>query len=181
MSLTEEETNEKDFVSRTGLPVQLSAFQDCWSHAERDLLLYEKRQERQAIPEKGYQAQTPGLVSAAAEDLRVPDLCFRDALQESLDLDYRLALKLEKADWCFPMGHRYVLRHEFPLGMTAEKFYAAVQELVVDEVLNGTPVRNGELIEIDDGLAPYFFYVYNQATVLPAKVFGLKKEDHDET
>lgn len=33
-----------------------------------------KRQERQAIPEKGYQAQTPGLVSAAAEDLRVPDL-----------------------------------------------------------------------------------------------------------
>ena len=63
----------------------------------------------------------------------------------------------------------------------AEKFYAAVQELVVDEVLNGTPVRNGELIEIDDGLAPYFFYVYNQATVLPAKVFGLKKEDHDET
>ena len=106
---------------------------------------------------------------------------FRDALQESLDLDYRLALKLEKADWCFPMGHRYVLRHEFPLGMTAEKFYAAVQELVVDEVLNGTPVRNGELIEIDDGLAPYFFYVYNQATVLPAKVFGLKKEDHDET
>ena len=34
---------------------------------------------------------------------------FRDALQESLDLDYRLALKLEKADWCFPMGHRYVL------------------------------------------------------------------------
>lgn len=106
---------------------------------------------------------------------------FRDALQESLDLDYRLALKLEKADWCFPMGHRYVLRHEFPLGMTAEKFYAAVQELVVDEVLNGTPVRNGELIEIDDGLAPYFFYVYNQATVFPAKVFGLKKEDHDET
>lgn len=113
-----------------------------------------------------------------------PPVCriygFRNALQESLDLDDRLTREPRQAEWYFPMSHRYALRHEFPLGMTAENFYAAVQEQKVDEVLNGTPVQNGELIEIDDGLAPYFFYVYNQATVLPAKVIGLKKEDGNE-
>lgn len=46
----------------------------------------------------------------------------------------------------------------------------------MDEILNGVPVQNGELIEIDDGLAPYFFYVYNQATVFPAKAFGMERK-----
>ena len=61
-------------------------------------------------------------------------------------------------------------------GMTAEQFYNALQEEPVESVLNGTPLKNGELIEIDDGLASHFFYCYSQGTVLPAKVLGLKHE-----
>ena len=46
----------------------------------------------------------------------------------------------------------------------------------MESALNGTPLKNGELIEIDDGLASHFFYCYSQSTVLPAKVFGLEHE-----
>lgn len=74
------------------------------------------------------------------------------------------------------MSHRYQVRQEISLGLTAEQFYTAAQEQTVDEILNGVPVQNGELIEIDDGLAPYFFYVYNQATVFPAKAFGMERK-----
>ena len=82
----------------------------------------------------------------------------------------------DKHDWYFPSSHHYQLQSEFPLGMTAEQFYNALQEEPVESVLNGTPLKNGELIEIDDGLASHFFYCYSQSTVLPAKVFGLEHE-----
>ena len=74
------------------------------------------------------------------------------------------------------VSHRYQVRQEISLGLTAEQFYTAAQEQTVDEILNGVPVQNGELIEIDNGLAPYFFYVYNQATVFPAKAFGMERK-----
>lgn len=88
----------------------------------------------------------------------------------------RLNFEPDKHDWYFPSSHHYQLQSEFPLGMTAEQFYNALQEEPVESVLNGTPLKNGELIEIDDGLASHFFYCYSQSTVLPAKVFGLEHE-----
>ena len=97
-----------------------------------------------------------------------------------LAFDEWLSLDPAKVGWYSPMSRRYQLRQEIPLGMTAEQFYTAAQELTVDEILNDVPVQNGELIEIDNGLTPYFFYVYNQATVFPAKVFGLEREARHE-
>ena len=88
----------------------------------------------------------------------------------------RLNFEPDKHDWYFPSSHHYQLQSEFPLGMTAEQFYNALQEEPVESVLNGTPLKNGEVIEIDDGLASHFFYCYSQSTVLPAKVFGLEHE-----
>ena len=101
---------------------------------------------------------------------------FRDALQERLAFDEWLSIDPAKVGWYFPMSHRYQVRQEISLGLTAEQFYTAAQEQTVDEILNGVPVQNGELIEIDNGLAPYFFYVYNQATVFPAKAFGMERK-----
>ena len=105
---------------------------------------------------------------------------FRNELQEMLAFDEWLSIDPAKVGWYSPMSRRYQLRQEIPLGMTAEQFYTAAQELTVDEILNDVPVQNGELIEIDNGLTPYFFYVYNQATVFPAKVFGLEREARHE-
>ena len=101
---------------------------------------------------------------------------FKDEMHEALELDNRLNFEPDKHDWYFPSSHHYQLQSEFPLGMTAEQFYNALQEEPVESVLNGTPLKNGELIEIDDGLASHFFYCYSQSTVLPAKVFGLEHE-----
>ena len=101
---------------------------------------------------------------------------FKDEIHEALELDNRLNFEPDKHDWYFPSSHHYQLQSEFPLGMTAEQFYNALQEEPVESVLNGTPLKNGELIEIDDGLASHFFYCYSQSTVLPAKVFGLEHE-----
>lgn len=101
---------------------------------------------------------------------------FKDEMQEALERDTRLFFEPDKHDWYFPLAHRYQLRSEFPLGMTAEQFYNALQDEPVESVLNDTRLKNGELIEIDDGLASHFFYCYSQSTVLPAKVFGLKHE-----
>lgn len=110
----------------------------------------------------------------------IPPVCriygFKDALGESMERDNRLSIDPDQMSWYFSMAHRYRFRIEVPLGMTAAQFYAAVKEEPVETVLGGVPVNNGELIEIDDGLSPVFFYVYNSATVLPAKVFGLKTD-----
>lgn len=101
---------------------------------------------------------------------------FKDEMHEALERDNRLNFEPDKHDWYFPSSHHYQLRSEFPLGMNAERFYNALQEEPVESVLNGTPLKNGELIEIDDGLTSHFFYCYSQSTVLPAKVFGLEHE-----
>lgn len=105
---------------------------------------------------------------------------FRNELQEMLAFDEWLSIDPAKVGLVFP--------HVPPLPVATgnSSWYdsGAIlhrrQELTVDEILNDVPVQNGELIEIDNGLTPYFFYVYNQATVFPAKVFGLEREARHE-
>lgn len=70
-------------------------------------------------------------------------------------------------------GH-YKFRAELMLGMTARQFFNATQE----EPLNGIlpeKVENGEIVEIDDGLQPYFFYVLDYATLIPLPYFSIAK------
>ena len=58
---------------------------------------------------------------------------FRDALQERLAFDEWLSIDPAKVGWYFPMSHRYQVRQEISLGLTAEQFYTAAQEQTVDE------------------------------------------------
>ena len=98
---------------------------------------------------------------------------FRDALQERLAFDEWLS-QLEAAQ---ALGIRMVLsRGSMDLSRKDGGLPPDSVVQTVDEILNGVPVQNGELIEIDNGLAPYFFYVYNQATVFPAKAFGMERK-----
>ena len=68
---------------------------------------------------------------------------FKDEMHEALELDNRLNFEPDKHDWYFPSSHHYQLQSEFPLGMTAEQFYNALQEEPVESVLNGTPLLFG--------------------------------------
>ena len=72
----------------------------------------------------------------------------------------------------FVSACHYKLRLELPLAITAKQFYDAMQfeadTCVTDEVRN--QVEYGEVIEIDDGLKPYYFY-YTSLRVIPLPYF----------
>jgi hypothetical protein len=54
--------------------------------------------------------------------------------------------------------------------MTARQFFDSTQEGPLDGILP-EQVDSGEVIEIDDGLQPYYFYVLDHATVIPLTYF----------
>lgn len=72
--------------------------------------------------------------------------------------------------------YRYRLRLELPLGLTAKQFYDAMEyeasncvaTCAVSDIRN--QVEYGEVIEIDDGLKPYYFY-YTSFRVIPLPHF----------
>lgn len=63
---------------------------------------------------------------------------------------------------------RYRLRCEVSLGLTAKRFYAAAQTESVESLFSdaGADLEYGEVIEIDDGLKPYYFYYLNYGKVV---------------
>lgn len=70
-------------------------------------------------------------------------------------------------------ANHYRLRLELPLGLTAKQFYDEMQSdltTCVTALISGQ-VEYGEVIEIDDGLKPYYFY-YSSFRVVPLTYFN---------
>lgn len=59
---------------------------------------------------------------------------------------------------CPPEGYRYAVRYESHTPMTAQQFFQSTQEQYVDDIL-GFHVNCDEVIEIDDGIRPFFFHI----------------------
>ena len=80
------------------------------------------------------------------------------------------------------LAYHYKLRLELPLAMTAKQFYEAMQfeadTCVADEVRN--QVEYGEVIEIDDGLKPYYFY-FTSFRVIPLPYFDRSRVQPTES
>lgn len=95
---------------------------------------------------------------------------------EALERESREAFDVKHMKYYFPMWHRYQLRCETDLHMAARPFYEAVQEEPLEAILH-TELTPGEIIEIDDGIKPYFFYCYDPYTVIPALIVGLNPEE----
>ncbi len=57
-----------------------------------------------------------------------------------------------------PSGYEYALRAEGSTGMAPAAFQKALKDQSPSELL-GIPVHTDDVIEIDDGLRPYFFFV----------------------
>lgn len=72
-----------------------------------------------------------------------------------------------------PSESRYRLRCEGTLGLTAKQFYDAMQRESVEQTFSdaGMELEYGEVIEIDDGLKPYYFYYLNYDRLLPLYSF----------
>ena len=75
-----------------------------------------------------------------------------------------------------PSAVHYKPRIELRLGKTAKQFYESMQEEPLSDILP-EEVHNGETIEIDDGLQPYYFYLLDYATVILLPYFYLTKGD----
>lgn len=83
--------------------------------------------------------------------------------------------------YIYPLEHHYVLRKEITLGMDAKRFFLEVQEQSLEDVLSEPDLELGEIIEIDNGLQPYFFYYYSFCQVIPAPSFQkLKTKRHTD-
>lgn len=107
-----------------------------------------------------------------------PPVCraygFRDEMSEYVEMMNRVDYETGRAKIISPSFTHYQFRAELPLGKTAKQFYDALQEEPLNDILP-VEVHIGEIIEIDDGLQPYFFYVLNSSTVVLLPYFHLTK------
>ena len=79
-----------------------------------------------------------------------------------------------------PSPHRYKLRMEVSLGMTAKAFYAETQKEYLENILPPeVQVEAGEIIKIDDVFRSYCFYADNFASVTPLAYFEIKAPQQD--
>lgn len=97
---------------------------------------------------------------------------FKDECSEYMELMRRMDFELERSKIISPSAGHYKLRTELSLGMTAKRFYDVTQEEPLRDILPAE-VHNGEIIEIDDGLQPYYFYVLDYATIIPLTYFSI--------
>lgn len=89
-----------------------------------------------------------------------------------MDIFRRMEYEAGRSKIISPLAVYYKFRTELSLGKTAKQFYDATQEEPLSDVLPES-VNNGEIIEIDDGLQPYYFYVLDYASIIPLPYFRL--------
>ena len=107
-----------------------------------------------------------------------PPICriygFKDERSEYLEGLFRRDYGKDK--YASPSPQHYAPRQEISLGLTAKRFYDEVQNHPLHEVLPpDADVKDGEIIEIDDGLKPYYFYVQSFGIVIPLRSFQMDK------
>ena len=99
-----------------------------------------------------------------------PPVCrihgFKDERSEYMDFLRRAEYRSGQMKTISPAPFHYKLRTEISLGLTAKQFFDASQEGPLCNVMP-EEVSDGEIIEIDDGLRPYYFYILDFSTVLP--------------
>lgn len=103
-----------------------------------------------------------------------PPICrihgFKDERSEHMGFLWQLEYRSGQMKAISPAPFHYKLRTEIQLGMAAKQFFEASREGPLRDILP-EEVNEGEIIEIDDGLQPYYFYVLDLSTVIPLSYF----------
>ena len=63
------------------------------------------------------------------------------------------------------------------LGLTAKQFFEHIQDEYLSDIFPDVEFAGGEVIEIDDGLQPYQFYVYSSALIIPIDHYFWSKQE----
>lgn len=107
-----------------------------------------------------------------------PPICrlygYADERSEYMELFWRMEYEAGRSKSLSPTPNHYKFKAELPLGKTAKQFFDATQQELLSDILP-TEVFIGEIIEIDDGLQPHYFYILNHASVIPLPYFSLAK------
>lgn len=75
-----------------------------------------------------------------------------------------------------PISGRYKLRYEAETSWGAKQFYEESRNGPLEDAV-GVQVDTGEVVEIDDGLKPYYFYCVGYGSLLPALGFTPPAEE----
>lgn len=113
----------------------------------------------------------PRLISPPA--CRVYGFVDRDSELMHWMLNSNNVWNCERAAHISVSERHYRLRLEVSLGMTAKQFYDATQSEPLSNIFSsyGAQVEPGEIVEIDDGLKPYYFYCADGYDVIPLVLF----------
>ena len=103
-----------------------------------------------------------------------PPVCrvYGFADERSREMDFLTSRHFDRKhdQYIYPSPYHYKLRLETPLGINARTFYERVSCGDLDDFLTETDVFLGEVVEIDDGLQPYYFYClsWNRFVLAPS-------------
>ena len=113
---------------------------------------------------------------------KVPDWCpkrndpaivrvyrFKDEQSAIMHMMFESEIKTgeNKSTYASPFTHHYMKASEHRINISAKSFYAAALEYEAVELI-GLELEYGDVVEIDDGLKPYFFYFRGHQTFRPA-------------
>lgn len=108
-----------------------------------------------------------------------PSVCrvygFTDEESRGMDILPRRRFDPKKDRYISVLSSHYKLLLETPLGMTAKAFYAAVETGDIYDILPDDVLEPGIVVEIDDGLKPYYFYFLSWSRVVPVCSFDLAR------
>lgn len=115
---------------------------------------------------------------------RIKPVCrvytFADPHSKQMELCFRSRFDPRKDNYLSAAEWHFKLRLEIPLGMKAKAFYEAAREEGVESVLENADLQFGEIIEIDDGLKPYYFYYFHWPVLIPIYSFDRTKTVQQE-
>lgn len=133
----------------------------------------------------GFKRRKPRRFKKSDPKFKVPNWCprkisppiyriygFKDEQCECMEIFRRIEYEMGKSKHIFPSKLHYQIRKEIHLGMTAKQFYDTVQKEPFYKVFP-EKFDFGEIIEIDDGLQLYCFYIMDSCSVIPLPYFQL--------
>ena len=88
-----------------------------------------------------------------------------------MDIITRENFDSRQGQYIFVSERHYKLRLETTVSVNAKAFFEAVQCGDMDDLLKEADIQMGEVIEIDDGLKPYYFYCMNWSRMVPVFSF----------
>lgn len=132
-----------------------------------------KKQKR--LPKTGIMRSTPAWCPKTISPPACRIYGFVD--EDTAMLDYMLNRDAvtSNREIAFPSEHRYRLRCTYPLDRTAKQFYEELQETTMLSIFGDFQSAFGEVLEIDDGHKPYYFYYAGDGRFLPAPLFHAEK------